>query len=98
MTGRENRHFPNSRSRTLYYEPAHGEQQKRDSWREAIRRRRDLSAGGVEFVPFSIEAGGVWGPAARRFFKDCIALANDDRDIDLYHWSSPRCLAVNSQR
>ena len=47
-------------------------------------------AGGVEFVPFSIEAGGVWGPAARRFFKECIALANDDRDIDLYHWSSPR--------
>ena len=33
---------------------------------------------------FSIEAGGVWGPAARRFFKECIALANDDRDIDLY--------------
>ena len=35
-------------------------------------------------MPFSIEAGGVWGPAARRFFKECIALANDDRDIDLY--------------
>ena len=73
---------------------AHGEQQKRDSWSEAIRRRRDLSAGGVEFVPFSIEAGGVWGPAARRFFKECIALANDDRDIDLYHWSSPRFSAA----
>ena len=72
----------------------HGEQQKRDSWSEAIRRRRNLSAGGVEFVPFSIEAGGVWGPAARRFFKECIALANDDRDIDLYHWSSPRFSAA----
>ena len=66
----------------------HGEQQKRDSWSEAIRRRRDQSA------PFSIEAGGVWGPAARRFFKECIALANDDRDIDLYHWSSPRFSAA----
>ena len=54
----------------------------------------NLSAGGVEFVPFSIEAGGVWGPAARRFFKECIALANDDRDIDLYHWSSPRFSAT----
>ena len=56
--------------------------------------RRNLSAGGVEFVPFSIGAGGVWGPAARRFFKECIALANDDRDIDLYHWSSPRFSAA----
>ena len=68
----------------------------RESWSEAIRRRRDLSTGGVEFVPFSIEAGGVpvWGPAARRFFKECIALANDDRDIDLYHWSSPKFSAA----
>ena len=45
---------------------------------------------GVEFVPFSIEAGGVWGPAAQKFFRECIALADDDRDIDLYHWSSTR--------
>ena len=45
---------------------------------------------GIEFVPFSIEAGGVWGPAARKFFRECIALADDDRDIDLYHWSSTR--------
>ena len=51
---------------------------------------QELSAGGVEFVPFSIEAGGVWGPAARKFFRECIALADDDRDIDLYHWSSTR--------
>ena len=45
-------------------------------------------------MPFSVEAGGVWGPAARRFFKECIALANDDRDIDLYHWSSPKFSAA----
>ena len=47
-----------------------------------------------DFVPFSIEAGGVWGPAARKFFRECLALANDDRDIDLYHWSSARFSAV----
>ena len=41
-------------------------------------------------MPFSVEAGGVWGPAARKFFRECIALADDDRDIDLYHWSSAR--------
>ena len=51
-------------------------------------------AGGVEFVPFSIEAGGVWGPAAEKFFRECLALADDDRDIDLYHWSSTRFSAV----
>ena len=68
----------------------HGEYDKRSSWDKAIERREELSAGGVEFVPFSIEAGGVWGPAARKFFRECIALADDDRDIDLYHWSSTR--------
>ena len=36
----------------------------------------------VEFVPFSIEVGGVWGPAARRFFDGCLATANDARDVD----------------
>jgi len=62
----------------------HGERQK---WqRKAMGRRAD----DVEFVPFSIEAGGVWGPAARKFFRECLALADDDRDIDLYHWSSTR--------
>ncbi len=71
-----------------------GEQQKHKSWDAAIRRRRGLVAGGVEFVPFSIEAGGVWGPAARKFFRECLALADDDRDIDLYHWSSTRFSAV----
>ena len=68
----------------------HGESDKRASWYKAIGRRDGLSAGGVEFVPFSIEAGGVWGPAARKFFRECVALANDDRDVDLYHWSSTR--------
>ena len=42
----------------------------------------------VEFVPFSIEAGGVWGPAAARFFDLCLKLADSDRNVDLYHWSS----------
>eukprot|EP01046_Picozoa_sp_COSAG06_P083533 COSAG06_NODE_30425_length_539_cov_0.688636_1_plen_88_part_00 len=42
----------------------------------------------MEFVPFSIEAGGVWGPAAKRFFETCLKLADGDRDVDLYHWSS----------
>ena len=53
-----------------------------------------MSAGGVEFVPFSIEAGGVWGPAAKKFFRECLALADDDRDIDLYHWSSSKFSAA----
>ena len=38
----------------------------------------------------SLEVGGVWGPAAKRFFNTCVKLAGDDRDIDLYHWSSER--------
>ena len=71
-----------------------GERQKRDSWRQSIDRRRDMSAGDVEFVPFSIEAGGVWGPAAKKFFRECLALADDDRDIDLYHWSSSKFSAA----
>ena len=68
----------------------HGESEKRASWKASIKRADELSAGGVEFVPFSIEAGGVWGPAARKFFRECVALADDDRDVDLYHWSSTR--------
>ena len=47
----------------------------------------------AELVPKSAPPR-VWGPAARRFFKECIALANDDRDIDLYHWSSPKFSAA----
>ena len=42
----------------------------------------------AEFVPSSIEAGGVWGPAATRFFDLCLKLADSDRNVDLYHWSS----------
>ena len=50
-----------------------------------------MSAHDVEFVPFSIEAGGVWGPAAQQFFNVCVSKAdNADRDIDLYHWSSAK--------
>ena len=52
-----------------------------DSYRTYIIRRLNIHA-------------APWGPAARRFFKECIALANDDRDIDLYHWSSPRFSAA----
>ena len=49
-----------------------------------------MSAHDVEFVPFSIEAGGVWGPAARTYFGDCLELADGDRNVDLYHWSSAK--------
>ena len=63
-----------------------GETQKRQSWNAAIERRKELKE--VEFVPFSIEAGGVWGPAATRFFDLCLKLADSDRNVDLYHWSS----------
>ena len=65
-----------------------GEQDKRDSWKDAMMRRRAEGFDDVEFVPFSIEVGGVWGPAARRFFDGCLATANDARDVDFYHWSS----------
>ena len=72
------------------FEVPNGESEKWTSWKASIKRRDEQSAGGVEFVPFSIEAGGVWGPAARKFFRECVALADDDRDVDLYHWSSTR--------
>ena len=63
-----------------------GEREKESSWDAAVRRRQEESAHCVEFVPFSLEAGGVWGPAAKRFFKRCVAQAdNQDRDVDLYH-------------
>ena len=71
-----------------------GEREKRSSWEDkgAIdrRRARAVSANDVEFVPFSIEAGGAWGPAARKFFVECLKLADSDRDVDLYHWSSAK--------
>ena len=68
----------------------HGESEKRPSWEDAIDRRRALSTNEVQFVPFSIEAGGAWGPAARRFFEDCLELADSERNVDLYHWSSAK--------
>ena len=68
-----------------------GEREKESSWGEAVRRRQEESAHCVKFVPFSLEAGGVWGLAAERFFKRCVAqLDNQDRDVDLYHWSSAK--------
>ena len=68
-----------------------GQREKESSWEDALRRRQEESAHRVEFVPFSLEAGGVWGTAARRFFKRCVAQAdNQDRDVDLYHWSSAK--------
>ena len=48
----------------------------------------------VEFVPFCVAVGGAWGSAAKTFFNTCVALAGDDRDIDLYHWSSERFSAA----
>ena len=53
--------------------------------KDAIDERGDHAPAGVEFVPFSVEVGGVWGPAARNFFRESIALAHDACDIDLYH-------------
>ena len=53
------------------------------------RRSRHRSIRLVEFVPFSIEIGGVWGPAARKFLRESIAMAHSDRDIDLYHFTGP---------
>ena len=31
-----------------------------------------------------------WGPAARKCFGDCLELADSDRNVDLYHWSSAK--------
>ena len=42
------------------------------------------------FPPHGVGAAVLGGPAARKFFRECLALADDDRDIDLYHWSSTR--------
>ena len=61
-----------------------------EGWEDAIDRRREVSTKAVEFVPFSIEAGGAWGPAARRFFNECLELADGERNVDLYHWSSAK--------
>ena len=50
--------------------------------RAAARARG--AANDVEFVPFSIEAGGAWGPAAKRFFNECLELADGGHNVDLY--------------
>ena len=37
----------------------------------------------MQYACDSIEAGGVWGPAAQKFFNDCASKADNlDRDID----------------
>ena len=65
-----------------------GESDKRRSWEQAMKAKRQSGYDDIEFVPFSLEVGGVWGPAARRFFDECLDAAHTDRDIDFYHWSS----------
>ena len=53
-----------------------------ECWNAAVRRRQEESAHCVEFIPFSLEAGGVWGLAAKRFFERCVARADNlDRDV-----------------
>ena len=58
------------------------------------RGARHRVAHDVRFVPFCGEVGGAWGSKAKTFFQTCVALAGDDRDIDLYHWSSERFSAA----
>jgi hypothetical protein len=67
-----------------------GEKEKRSNWREAIRRARlrGVDESRVEFVPFSVEVSGTWGPAADWFFRRMAAHRRDRRDIDYFHWSS----------
>eukprot|EP01043_Picozoa_sp_COSAG02_P039797 COSAG02_NODE_3168_length_7242_cov_2.120118_4_plen_81_part_00 len=36
----------------------------------------------------ALHTGGVWGPTAKRIFETCLKLADGDRNVDLYHWSS----------
>ena len=43
-------------------------------------------------VFFSTQIG--IGRRRKTFFNTCVALAGDDRDIDLYHWSSERFSAT----
>eukprot|EP01043_Picozoa_sp_COSAG02_P035836 COSAG02_NODE_2591_length_8466_cov_26.224095_7_plen_117_part_00 len=71
-----------------------GERDKMRRWKEAIKSRQDRVAHEVKFVPFCVEVGGAWGSAAKTFFNTCVDLAGDDRDIDLYHWSSERFSAA----
>ena len=71
-----------------------GENEKRSRWKTAIRSRQASVTHDVVFVPFCVEVGGAWGSAAKNFFNTCVELAGDDRDIDLYHWSSERFSAA----
>ena len=48
-----------------------------------MQQKRDVSASDVEFVPFSLEAGGVWGPAARKFFRTCVTVPITSADDGL---------------
>eukprot|EP01048_Picozoa_sp_COSAG05_P002320 COSAG05_NODE_93_length_19581_cov_53.686685_2_plen_116_part_00 len=68
-----------------------GEKEKRDSWKESVRRRQDIAAAHVSFVPFSIEAGGVWGPVAQAFFEEAAFYNHyNEREIDRYHWNTAK--------
>ena len=80
------------RSEIKYWDPCRvGEKEKQDSWNEAIHRRQDIAAAHVSFVPFSIEAGGVWGPAAKAFFEEAAFYNHyNERDIDRYHWNTAK--------
>ena len=53
----------------------------------------------MEFVPFSIGATGVWGPAATRFFAEAAFYNHyNNRDIDRYHWSSEKFLSDSDRK
>ena len=71
--------------------------------------RLDVSAGGHGLRTWAEHAHaayvGQWSlsvqsatvPEQRgggKFFRECLALADDDRDIDLYHWSSSKFSAA----
>ena len=63
-----------------------GEAEKRRSWDVALRRRAESAPAGVEFVPFSLEASEVWGPAARRFCEVPLPCGRRSRRRRLFHW------------
>jgi hypothetical protein len=63
-----------------------GEAEKRRSWDVALRRRAESAPAGVEFVPFSLEASEVWGPAARRFCEVPLPCGRRSRHRRLFHW------------
>jgi len=67
-----------------------GEKDKWRNWRKAVKRAREQGRdeSQVKLVPFSLEIGGVWGPAAEHFFKKMASHRRNLRDIDYFHWSS----------